>query len=51
MNGRYYRLEPCCAVCIGCDRVYCRDTEPSPGEESGICRDCFEQEDDGPEAA
>lgn len=39
------RLEDCCTTCLGCGRVWCRDNETSPGEESGICPSCYETED------
>ncbi len=38
-------MPECCTTCAGCLRVYCRDNETLPGEESGICPDCYELED------
>ena len=36
----------CCATCVVCGWIYCRDVNPSPcqhveGERSGICGDCW----------
>lgn len=41
-------MTACCegaATCLGCGRSWCREERPSPGEASGICVDCYEQED------
>ena len=41
-----WAAEPCCGTCAGCERTYCRDAEPSPGEADGICPTCWDIEDD-----
>jgi hypothetical protein len=35
-----------CTTCATCGRVWCREDETSPGEGSGICRDCYEADFD-----
>lgn len=32
----------CCYHCIECERRVCRDEDPSPREEEGLCSDCVE---------
>lgn len=44
------RLEDCCRRCAACERVWCSETDVSPGEDQGICRDCFDVEDTRTEA-
>lgn len=39
------RLESCCARCLGCGLVWCREEVTSPGEGWDLCLDCFEVED------
>lgn len=37
--------DDCCVTCVGCGLDWCRDNDTSPGEASGICRDCYETEE------
>jgi hypothetical protein len=39
-------IDPCddCSQCAGCGRDWCPAEEVSPGEASGICTDCYEEE-------
>jgi len=43
-------LDECCRRCQACERVWCCDNDVSPGEDQGICRDCFDVEDTRTEA-
>jgi hypothetical protein len=34
-----------CGRCGGCNRRWCPNEEPSPGEAAGLCPDCWLTED------
>lgn len=44
IGNRFTKCEDC-TYCKGCGRKWCRAEEVSPGEQDGICRECWATED------